>query len=201
MCVRSRMEFLRSRTHVAVPLLHVFRFCMSLLVESGWQDPSSEICLGREKIPAPACKRTCSKEVAGVEQVTSIPRRLQYMVVTSYMQVRTRLTVAHSPVTRRGPCRASFRSLPLYTLKRTWIEEVDDLPLPYSVILLLLHIRSCRLPLSPHAVTCTAAGSYSSSGKSWLFYAVHIHYCGVMQFVVCVGPMRRQESSRSIQSG
>ena len=71
MCVRSRMEFLRSRTHVAVPLLHVFRFCMSLLVESGWQDPSSEICLGREKIPAPACKRTCSKEVAGVEQVTS----------------------------------------------------------------------------------------------------------------------------------
>jgi hypothetical protein len=42
-----------------------------------------------------------------------IPRRLQDMVVTSYMQVRTRLTVAHSPAV--GPCKSFVqKSLPLY---------------------------------------------------------------------------------------
>jgi hypothetical protein len=54
-----------------------------------------------------AHERTCSKEVAGLEAI-GIPRRLQDMVVTSYMQVRTRLTVAHSPVV--PPVRASFKN-------------------------------------------------------------------------------------------
>jgi hypothetical protein len=143
--------------------------------------------------PSPArharrTQRTCSKEVAGLAKV------LYTKTLTGHGSNELHAgenKVDCGALTRRAPVRAPFKILAPYVIEENMgskRKKVGDLPLPYSVILLLLHIQekeaSCRFPLSPrvpHAVTCTAAGSYSSFGRSWLFYAVHIHYCGVMQ--------------------